>query len=85
MTFDKAIKENVQSKNGQNGTSYSSLGMIIKLCIERFDEIFPSDGQQLGEVESHAMTPESSRSISSASATSTVSMLLRTHSHTRVC
>ena len=51
----------------------ASLGTIIKLCIERYDEIF--GGGENGRLESCAMTPESSRSTSTASHSSTVSCL----------
>jgi hypothetical protein len=44
----------------------TSLGMIIKLMIERFDDVFPSVTDS-NEAISQTMTPDSSHSFSSSS------------------
>lgn len=66
-----------------------SLGAIIKLCIERYDEIFPlachGKRESTNDSSSYAITPVTSRSASATSASSTVSpLLLRIHRRLRL-
>lgn len=70
-----AIDDNKQKHEGNGISKTSSLGMILKLCIDRFDEVFPAS--HLGTAQppgtaSMGMTPKSSRTRSGSSRSSTV-------------
>lgn len=73
--IDKGTKEAALRQRPET----SSLGSIIKLCIDRFDDIFPGyngterqTAEIAGRPESSTMTPASSRSTSTASKSSMV-------------
>lgn len=70
VNLDRQMKEQKEQQ--------SSLGMILKLCIDRYDEIFPPRHDVNGQ-EKQAMTPqtpESSRSASASSKSSAVSRIV---------
>lgn len=68
-SLDKAGESDQRQKQGS-----ASLGIVLKLCIDRYDDIFKAlEGGEAGEkgnswgVDSTAVTPASSRSTSTAS------------------
>lgn len=72
----KVNSDKRMQQEGQQGES--SLGYILKLCIDRYDEVFSlrRDAERREVVQSADVTENSSRSASATSHSSTVGFML---------